>query len=284
MNNPELYNASNEMQRQTTLQCLIEYGKNIKWKKNEDTAIDLGCGDGSVTAVVKKYTPTKYKKFVGCDINETMVKFANKRYAGEDITFTVLDIGGDLPEGFVGSFDHVFSFYAVQWVKNQEKVFQNIYNLMTDDGDCFLMILANTMIYSIYNVLSHHPHWKLWIKNVESFISPYHEMKDADKKVTEIMKKCGFQNIEVTYKNMTSVHNNVQSLKDTVRSVEPYGMPEDVFDKFAEDFLAVGEKMGLLTFDYSKNKDAPSVAYNFSLVIVCAHKSSGKAFQNVIET
>lgn len=100
--------------------CLEEYSHKIKWNKIGDTGIDIGCGDGSISVLVKNFAPYNYKKFVACDISEEMIKFASKRYEDENISFKVLDIGGDIPKDMEGAFNHVFSFYALHWVKDQE--------------------------------------------------------------------------------------------------------------------------------------------------------------------
>ncbi|XP_075974807.1 juvenile hormone acid O-methyltransferase-like [Anticarsia gemmatalis] len=268
MNKPELYNASNEIQRESAFQCLSEYAQRIKWNKTGDTAIDIGCGDGSVSVIVKKFTPYSYKKFVACDISEQMVKFASQRYGDEDIAFRVLNIEGEIPQELTGAFNHVFSFYALHWVKNQEKAFRNIHKLLTDDGDCFVTFLGSTAIYSVYNILANNPKWKAWLKNVDIFISPYHDMKNPEVKVAEIMKKCGFKNVDVQCREMTSVFDSEQALKNLVHSVEPFDMPNDVFDEFAKDYLTVGQEIGVMSID-SKTK---SVTYTHSLIVACANK------------
>lgn len=120
MSKPHLYGSSNEIQKKCTIHFLKEFEHKIKWNKNGDTAIDLGCGDGSVTVAVKNAAPCNFKTFVATDYNEAMVEYANQRYADENTLFRVLDIAQDMPKDLIGAFNHVFSFYALQWVKDQE--------------------------------------------------------------------------------------------------------------------------------------------------------------------
>ena len=120
MNDPELYNVANSLQKKAAVQCLNEYAKKINWKNIGDSAIDLGCGDGSVTVILKKYMPSNYKKLVACDISEKAVKYANEHHSDEATMFRVMDIQGDLPEEMNSAFHHVFSFYALHWIRNQE--------------------------------------------------------------------------------------------------------------------------------------------------------------------
>lgn len=119
MNNAELYQNSNNLQKRDALECLQEYSRKIKWK-NDASVIDIGCGDGSVTAaILKKFLPN-CMEVVGCDISEQMVQFANKNFSSESTSFIVLDIEGDLPDQMRAEFDHAFSFYTLHWVKQQE--------------------------------------------------------------------------------------------------------------------------------------------------------------------
>lgn len=119
MNNAVLYEKCNSLQKRDALLCLEEYASKMRWKTSKNNILDIGCGDGSVTNMLKKYIPTDFK-LLGCDISEKMVNFANDHHCNEQTSFTVLDIEGDLPEGMKGKFDHVFSFYALHWIIDQE--------------------------------------------------------------------------------------------------------------------------------------------------------------------
>lgn len=121
MDNAELYQKSNTLQKRDALDALEEYAAKIKWKTNGEKIVDIGCGDGSVTTeILKNYMPIHYKKLVGCDISEKMVHFANENYGNERTSFIVLDIEKYLPEHLRVQFDHVFSFYALHWIKRQK--------------------------------------------------------------------------------------------------------------------------------------------------------------------
>lgn len=120
MNNAELYHKSNTLQKRDAQQCLEEYGGKIKWK-NSDRIVDIGCGDGGVTTdILKRFIPSDFEKLVGCDISERMVQFANELHGDERTVFTVVDIGGALPAELRFGFDHVFSFYTLHWINDQE--------------------------------------------------------------------------------------------------------------------------------------------------------------------
>lgn len=119
MHNADLYQQSNSVQKRDALACLDKHASKIKWKKGNNRIIDIGCGDGSVTNMLKKYLPSDFK-LLGCDVSESMVNYANEHHCNEQTSFTVLDIGGDMPEGMKGNFDNVFSFYTLHWIVDQQ--------------------------------------------------------------------------------------------------------------------------------------------------------------------
>lgn len=118
MENAELYQKSNSLQQRDATQCLDTYGRDIRWKKF-DRVIDIGCGDGGVTDILKTYMPVNCT-LLGCDISKKMIDFANKNHGDERTEFIVLDIQGKVPQALKESFDHAFSFYTLHWIKNQE--------------------------------------------------------------------------------------------------------------------------------------------------------------------
>lgn len=120
MLNPELYKKCTDITKKDALDCLEKYSTKIIWRIN-DSIMDLGCGDGTVTTdILKPFLPSNFKKLVGSDRSEIMIKFANENYGDERTEFKVLDMGGDMPDDLKNNFDHVFSFYAIHWVHNQE--------------------------------------------------------------------------------------------------------------------------------------------------------------------
>ncbi|CAH1646565.1 unnamed protein product [Spodoptera littoralis] len=271
MNDPELYNVANSMQKNAAVQCLNEYAKKMNWKNIGDSAIDLGCGDGSVTVILKKYMPSNYKKLVACDISEKAVKYANEHHSDEVTIFKVMDIQGDLPEEMHSAFHHVFSFYALHWIRNQEKAFRNIYNLLEEGGDCLLTFLGYAPLYSVYSILSQCSKWESWLKDVQKFISPYHDMQEPEKKVTQMMQEIGFRNIDVKCKEMRFEFDSVEAMKNTIKAIEPFDMPKDVYEEFMQDYYSVAQEIGVVEINNNNIGDT-SINCSYSLLVVCASK------------
>ncbi|XP_045447624.1 juvenile hormone acid O-methyltransferase-like [Melitaea cinxia] len=273
MNNAELYHRSNTKQKRDSLQCLEEYGKRIKWKNGRITVIDIGCGDGSVTtSILKKNIPNNCERLLGCDISENMVQFANEHYANDHTSFTVQDIEGDLPTEFRGNFDNAFSFFVLHWIQNQEMAFTNIYDLLKIEGECFLVFVAHTLMFEVYRILSRSTRWKFWLKDVERFISPYHDCQDPVKKVKQMMTSIGFTSVEVEFLQKAFTFPNLDALKDFVRSINPFQIPKDLEEDYLLDLFNVLRDVRIIDYA-SSNVDGPIKAtLNYSLIVAKGRK------------
>lgn len=57
------------------------------------------------------------------------------------------------------------------------EAFTNIYNLLDNGGDCLLLFLSHMPMYDVIRTMSKNPKWSPWLRNVEAFISPYHDLQ-----------------------------------------------------------------------------------------------------------
>ncbi|XP_022814342.1 juvenile hormone acid O-methyltransferase-like [Spodoptera litura] len=270
MNNPALFEQINFISKRDAINFLDDISPKLKWNNSISNVLDIGCGDGSVTSMLKKYIPTDFK-LLGCDISEKMVNFANDHHSNEQTSFTVLDIAGDIPEDMKGKFDHVFSSYALHWVLDQERVFRNIYDLLSKDGECFTIFIANAPVYDLYRAQSPCSKWESWLKDVHKFISPYHDMQQPEKNVTQMMQEIGFRNIDVKCKEMRFEFDSVEAMKNTVKAIEPFNRPKDVYEEFMQDYYSVAQDIGVVEINNNNIGDT-SINCSYSLLVVCASK------------
>ncbi|XP_075974319.1 juvenile hormone acid O-methyltransferase-like [Anticarsia gemmatalis] len=273
MHNADLYQQSNNLQKRDALLCLEKHASKIKWKNSNNKIIDIGCGDGSVTNMLKKYLPDNYK-LLGCDISESMVNFANNNHCNEQTSFTVLDIGGELPLRMENNFDHVFSFYALHWISDQKRVYRNIYNLLEEDGECFLIYLACSPVFDVYRILARKNKWATKLQDVEKYVSPYHDSTEPDKEIIKIMEEVGFDDIDVECKEMVFEYNDVDMLRKAVTAINPFNIPKEQYGDFLEDYMTVTSEM----YRVDKANNNFNITFNYKLLIVYGHKPSNKSY------
>lgn len=100
--------------------------------------IDLGCGPGNSTRVLKKRFPDAY--VIGADNSENMIEKARKD--NPDIDFAIMDIMGDLSE-MRGKFDVVFSNACLQWLPDHAKLLPRLFELLRNGGTLAVQIPMN---------------------------------------------------------------------------------------------------------------------------------------------
>ncbi|CAG4948865.1 unnamed protein product [Colias eurytheme] len=271
MNDAELYQKSNNLQKRDAFECLEEYAQKIKWKKDA-CVIDIGCGDGSVTTGVLKNFLPRCEKVVGCDISEKMIQFANRNYSSDNVSFTVIDIKGDLPDQMRGEFHHAFSFYTLHWIKQQEIAFTNIYNLLEDGGDCLLIFLGHMPLFDVYRILARTNRWSYWLKDVDKFVSPYHDCQDPEKEIRRMMCKIGFVNVEVQYKPKSFIYDSLEAVKKAVKAVNPFKIPEELHEEFLEDYVGIVRDMQLIDKVNDNFENSISIRTNYNLIIAYGKK------------
>jgi trans-aconitate 2-methyltransferase len=96
----------------------------------QDTIIDIGCGDGKITALLSK----KCKQIVGIDASENMIYEASVMFSKADypnLSFCKMDATG---LSFSNQFDVVFSNSALHWVEGQDTVLSGIYRSLKPRG------------------------------------------------------------------------------------------------------------------------------------------------------
>ncbi|CAH0581407.1 unnamed protein product [Chrysodeixis includens] len=271
MNNAELYQKSNNLQKRDAIKFLEEFAPKLNWKKSNNRILDIGCGDGSVTNMLKQYIPVDFK-LLGCDISEKMVNYANDHHCNEQTSFTVLDIEGDLPEGMKGNFDHVFSFYALHWIINQERAFRNIFNLLDYNGECFMIFVAGAPVFDVYRILAHNNKWSTWLQDVDRYISPYHDSQEPAKEIRAMAEKIGFVDIDVDCKDLVFVYEDVDILRKAMTAINPFKVPQELYEDFMDDYLEILKEMQLV--DKINNNYGKTVPFNYRLLVVYARKPS----------
>jgi trans-aconitate methyltransferase len=165
---------------------------NIRFKKN-DNILDIGCGDGKITAQLSKCAPKGIT--IGLDISENMIQYAQKTFTLiPNLSFIQADANNfALPQ----KFDYVTSFYAMHWVKNLQNSLTCIYNVLNPGGKVFIKIATmhnDCPIQNYFNSLN--PNGK-WAKAKKGRKNTFHGSKTV-KEFETFLKKAGFKNYKIT--------------------------------------------------------------------------------------
>lgn len=118
----------------------------VKGKK----ILDLGCGYGENDKYCRELGA---KEILGIDISEHMIKIAKENNNDENIKYKVMAM--ENINEIVEKFDIVISSLAFHYVKDYEKLINDIYNLLNDDG---------VLIFSIDHPLKIASKFETWMK------------------------------------------------------------------------------------------------------------------------
>ena len=132
--------------------------------------LDIGCGDGRVTARLAGMVPDG--SVLGVDLSPEMVGFAAIRHAGQaNLSFRVAD-ASLLP--FREQFDLVVSFACLHWIKDQLPVLRSVRQSLVPGGR-FLMQCGGrgnaARILELTGEIINSPPWKEYFSG---FSFPYH--------------------------------------------------------------------------------------------------------------
>lgn len=106
--------------------------------KNPVNIIDIGCGPGNSTAVLKKRFPNAH--IIGADFSPNMIEKAKADYP--DIDFMLFDATSDF-EKLEKKFDVVFSNACIQWVPNHKKLLSDMMSILNPNGVLAVQVPVN---------------------------------------------------------------------------------------------------------------------------------------------
>jgi trans-aconitate methyltransferase len=96
--------------------------------EGNESVLDLGCGDGTLTAQIAELLPQG--QIVGVDASRGMIDAARPK-ARENLRFVLMDIG-DLE--FAAEFDVVFSNATLHWVKDHRRLYRRVSRALRNNG------------------------------------------------------------------------------------------------------------------------------------------------------
>ena len=108
--------------------------------KKEDPIhiIDIGCGPGNSTAVLKKRFQNAH--IIGADFSPNMIEKAKADYP--DIDFMLFDATKDF-EKLEEKYDVVFSNACIQWVPNHKKLLSDMMSILKPNGVLAVQVPMN---------------------------------------------------------------------------------------------------------------------------------------------
>ncbi len=163
---PQDYHASSAPQQAWAEELIGKLGL-----QGAERVLDLGCGDGKVTAAIARRVPRG--SVVGIDSSPEMIAFARTSFPGDqygNLRFAVMDMR---ELAFDGEFDVVYSSAALHWVREQERVLAGIRRALRPSGRALLQMGGRGNAAHILAVLDHMVAEPAWREYFVNFPFPY---------------------------------------------------------------------------------------------------------------
>src|SRR5262245_41843487 len=165
------WNATDYSQQSGLQKAMAEEVLALLELDGSERVLDIGCGDGKITAAIAARVPRG--TVVGVDASRDMITFASSHFAPTvqpNLRFEVAD-ARVLP--FKNEFNRIVSFNALHWIPEQDAALRSIRSAMTSDCQALLRLVPKGERKSLENVIEETRRSARWIAYFREFHDPY---------------------------------------------------------------------------------------------------------------
>jgi trans-aconitate 2-methyltransferase len=165
------WNATEYARRSGLQEAMAEEVLALLDLEGSERVLDVGCGDGNITAKIAARLPRG--TVVGVDASHDMISFASSHFGptvGPNLRFEVAD-ARLLP--FRNEFNLIVSFNALHWIPEQDAALRSIRSAMTSDGRAQLRLVPAGERKSLENVIEETRQSSRWTAHFHDFHDPY---------------------------------------------------------------------------------------------------------------
>ncbi len=139
--------------------------------QGEEIILDIGCGDGKVTAEIASQVPNG--SVVGIDSSQEMIDFASSKFPPSqfsNLSFYKVDASHI---NFANEFDVIVSFSCLHWIKKHIPVLAGIKRSLKQSGRIFLHFGGKGNAEAVANTAEKVIARESWSKYFQGFSFPY---------------------------------------------------------------------------------------------------------------
>jgi trans-aconitate 2-methyltransferase len=165
--------------------------------KGSKSILDVGCGDGKITAEIAARSPQG--SVVGVDPSRDMISFAQHHYGRSttgNLRFEVAD-ACCLP--FKNEFDLVVSFNALHWIPEQQTALSSIRSTLVSGGKAQLRLVSKGARKSLEDVTEETRRTSKWKAYFQDFEDPYLHLTPEE--YLAVAESSGFRVLRVSTKD-----------------------------------------------------------------------------------
>jgi len=204
--------------------------KKLKLKGNE-RVLDIGCGDGKVTAELAKSVPLG--SVTGVDLSPDMIAYSKAKYAGQsNLGFEVRDASN---LGYDKEFDVVVSFACLHWIKDHVPVIKGIKRSLRPGGRVMLQFggfgNAAELVKVANDVIG-----ESWKEYFVGFVFPYSFYSPEEYRI--FLRRSGLKEVRLELVPKDRSDAGLEGIASFIRTTwQPYTdrVPENMRKKFINE-------------------------------------------------
>ncbi len=193
------YEKASEHQKEWGARLIAE----LKLQGTE-RALDLGCGDGTITARIADLLPDG--EVIGIDASHGMIDAALPKTRG-NLRFILMDID-DLD--FAGQYDVVFSNAALHWVKDHKRLLHNVRVALRSDGRLRFNFAADGNCSSFFDITREAMSSKKFTSYFSGFKWPWY-MPPVDE-YSSLVKSSGLREARIWGENADRLFSDADAM------------------------------------------------------------------------
>ncbi len=139
--------------------------------EGSERVLDVGCGDGKITAEIAARVPRG--AVLGVDPSHDMIAFASSHFEPAQWPNLRFDVANARRLPFRGEFDFIVSFNALHWVTEQGEALRSLRAAIKSDGLAQLRLVSIGERKSLEEVIEDTRLSSKWVHYFEEFQTPY---------------------------------------------------------------------------------------------------------------
>ena len=201
--------------------------------KGNEHLLDIGCGDGKVTAEIAKHL--NKGRVVGIDNSQNMIALATQEFPVSQYPNLFFRQADASELSFHQEFDIVFSNAALHWVVDHRPVLRGIYKALKPDGKAIVQMGGKGNAANVVEILDEILRESPWNEYFKDFSFPYGFY--SPKEYEPWLKETGFKIQSLELKPKTMVHEDIEKFKGWIRTTwlpYLYRIPENLKNRFID--------------------------------------------------
>ena len=213
------YHNHSSFQYNTAQELLEQIGLS-----GSETILDVGCGDGKITAEMSQLVPDG--KVIGVDPSPEMIEYAKEHFANAkypNLTFKQLSA-----ETIEDKADIILMLNSLHWVRDPKKSIDLAAELLNPGGSLYILTYPKATYLDFLNQTAKEDKWQDYADTAASkTILESHEY-------VELLKEAGLKITDVSTEERTAVYKTALDLYNYTKGwIGCYiSLPENLEDKF----------------------------------------------------